>query len=838
MTKIESMVKWYMVSVKRMIQRRLNMKEDKRNTVFNGNNEDIRSEIKNILEECDKDLSENYIIDSDSEGCSEECRERFRKNEWKRVFSGDLYQKLYTIIFYQNFIKAREAMIHNSCAWQPCIKFFTLTEAQELCDLICPMEMREQINGNIQYNISEIHRPEDIWNIFNWFYTSEEFRYRFLHELRAFLTRRTREFASMICDSNDDNYPVLRKMEELKQIFDLTDIEIEIILFLYILLIDNYFCLGVFLDGLNGGDMKLEYIVEALGVNANSVLTALSSNSRLVRFGFVNTDELVLEYFFVNYLNGTQTAPVTDQFYSLFEGEALAWDMYGKFSEEEGTKLVQLIDSKPADQGLNILLHGASGTGKTSFVQSLAKKMGKQLYMIQLHSQDKEADTKTFRFAALEVANYRLDPEKVIVCVDECDDMLESGYCSDRAMVPFGEGSHRNSREKSLLNETMDWLKLTTIWVANTGKNSIDPSCRRRFDYNIEFEKVSPKTRKFIWENVLKRYGMEGRLSDEFLTSVSDRYPVNTGGIDVAVRNAAYIYEKNPHLDFQDQVKTYLLAHCNILNIRENRSLDEVVRDYSLEGLNIKTGPSLDRIIEACKNFCNEIEKAELRLGKPRMNILLTGAPGTGKTEFVKYLAKKLDKKLTTKMANDLLDCHVGETEKHIAKAFDEAYQEKRILFIDEGDAMLGSRSNATRNWEVSMVTTLLKQMENFQGIFIMATNFAQHLDTAALRRFIYKLQFDYLDEAGKELFYKRSFAHLKLPPMNEQEKATLDKIERLTPGDFNNVWEQFYYLGNSKVTHKEILEVLQSESNTKPNDPIENGFSQPKRSIGFHVEK
>ena len=76
LTKIESMVKWYMVSVKRMIQRRLNMKEDKRNTVFNGNNEDIRSEIKNILEECDKDLSENYIIDSDSEGYSEKMNGR------------------------------------------------------------------------------------------------------------------------------------------------------------------------------------------------------------------------------------------------------------------------------------------------------------------------------------------------------------------------------------------------------------------------------------------------------------------------------------------------------------------------------------------------------------------------------------------------------------------------------------------------------------------------------------------------------------------------------------------------------------------------------------------
>ena len=147
---------------------------------------------------------------------------------------------------------------------------------------------------------------------------------------------------------------------------------------------------------------------------------------------------------------------------------------------------------------------------------------------------------------------------------------------------------------------------------------------------------------------------------------------------------------------------------------------------------------------------------------------------------------------------------------------------------------MLGSRSKATHNWEVSMVTTLLNQMENFQGIFIMATNFAQHLDTAALRRFTYKLQFDYLDEDGKELFYKRSFAHLKLPPMDELEKAALAKIEKLTPGDFRTVRQQFYYLEDCKVTHREILEVLQAESNTKPKDPIEDAFSQTKRSIGF----
>ena len=795
------------------------------------------SDMESMLIERDNDFTVESIKISDSEKYSEEDWERFKQKEQKRVFSGDLYQKNCTIDFYLNFIEIYEGTINSHNAWQPCVKFFTIMEAREFYDSIYPSMERKQMKESNHHSPTEIQCLSDIRSVFGWLYEHLEFRYLFLRKLKEFLIQRKREFTKIIREDKECNPLLLRKMFELKQTFNLTNIEINIILFLYIIYSDKFFSLGDFLDCSSDREMKIEYIVNALNEDEDSIFTALTPNSRLARFGFVDTDDLTLARFFISYLNGTQMIPVTDRFYSLFEGEALSWDMYGEFSEEEGERLIQLIESKPANQGLNILFHGAPGTGKTSFVQSLAKQIGKQLYMIQLHSQDKEADTKTFRFAALEVANYRLDPEKVLVCVDECDDMLESGYCSDKSMLSFSEGDHRNSREKSLLNDTLDRLKLTTIWVANTDKSLIDPSCRRRFDYNVEFEEVTTKTRKFIWGNVLKRYGMEGVLSDEFLTFISDRYPVNTGSINVSVRNASNIHKKFSNQDFQDLVMTHLQRQCNILGIRENRSSTEVVRDYSLEGLNIKTGPSLDRIIVACKNFYQKSMKAELAPGRLRMNILLTGAPGTGKTEFVKYLAKELDKKLTTKMANDLLNCYVGETEKRIANAFEEAFQEKSILFIDEGDAMLGSRSKATHNWEVTMVTTLLNQMENFQGIFIMATNFAQHLDTAALRRFTYKLQFDYLAEEGKELFYERSFAHMKLPLMNELEKATLAKIEKLTPGDFNTVWLEFYYQEDSNVTHGEILKALQAESDTKPKDLFMDGFSQTKPSIGFHAE-
>ena len=55
------------------------------------------------------------------------------------------------------------------------------------------------------------------------------------------------------------------------------------------------------------------------------------------------------------------------------------------------------------------------------------------------------------------------------------------------------------------------------------------------------------------------------------------------------------------------------------------------------------------------------------------LNLLLYGAPGTGKTEFAKHVARTLDRKLIIKRTSDLLNCYVGETEKAIRKMFKDA---------------------------------------------------------------------------------------------------------------------------------------------------------------------
>ena len=69
--------------------------------------------------------------------------------------------------------------------------------------------------------------------------------------------------------------------------------------------------------------------------------------------------------------------------------------------------------------------------------------------------------------------------------------------------------------------------------------------------------------------------------------------------------------------------------------------------------LNIRGETSLEDIIEAVRFFLDGNASSQ---DMPRMNILLSGPPGTGKTEFVKYLGKRLELPVVTKMGSSILE--------------------------------------------------------------------------------------------------------------------------------------------------------------------------------------
>jgi len=607
-----------------------------------------------------------------------------------------------------------------------------------------------------------------------------------------------------------------QKVSELQNTMKLNDLEINILL-VFAFVRNNLLCIA---DGHNrhsDENDKAVFAAKSLDCELSEVMAVLDQKSRLRRYRCVDND-LDFNGGLLRFLNGFSHEPLTSMFYTISREETLPWDFYGPLAEKHGELIERIISCCDGTNSANILLYGAPGTGKTSFAKTLADRLHRTCYMIRQNDQNNDShNDPEFRFGALEVCAERVDPEHSLIVIDESDEMLR-GSSGSLFSLMFGGGLPVG--DKGRLNSVLDTVKVPTIWITNTPAEALDESSRRRFDYSIRFDPLTDSQRKMIWHNNVEKMQLEPLVSNAMQTKFASVYPVSAGGITMVLQNVAKLKPKTE--DVENLVDRLMKPHCELLGLSMQRNKMLPARDYSLEGVNIKGKIPLTQIVEAIRNYqagsTDEIDR-------PRMNLLLSGAPGTGKTEFVKYLGAELNTKVIVKMGSDLLNMYVGGTEQQIKAAFAEAEQEHAILFLDEIDGMLQSRERAQRSWEVTQVNELLHQMENFNGIMIGATNFSANLDPAVMRRFTFKLEFDYLDEVGKKLFFERMFQ----AKLSAEEERKLASVPRLAPGDFRTVRQSFFYLGGN-VSNDDRIEALRKESESKQ----DLKSSCEKKRIGF----
>jgi SpoVK/Ycf46/Vps4 family AAA+-type ATPase len=189
------------------------------------------------------------------------------------------------------------------------------------------------------------------------------------------------------------------------------------------------------------------------------------------------------------------------------------------------------------------------------------------------------------------------------------------------------------------------------------------------------------------------------------------------------------------------------------------------------------------------------------------------GPAGTGKSELARYMADEIGKPLMLRRASDILSMWVGGSEKNIANMFAEARQQEAVLVLDEADSFLADRRDAKQSWEVTQVNELLTQMEAFEGIFVCTTNLMEKLDQASLRRFAFKLKFDYLNADQRWAMFTQEFERLggELATAADWEKQVRN-LSKLTPGDFAVAARQFTILNTpatAGVLYRQLLEEL-----------------------------
>lgn len=203
--------------------------------------------------------------------------------------------------------------------------------------------------------------------------------------------------------------------------------------------------------------------------------------------------------------------------------------------------------------------------------------------------------------------------------------------------------------------------------------------------------------------------------------------------------------------------------------------------------LNSNEELELKGIIFAIQNkekLYSEIMDNKITYGKG-IKILFYGPPGTGKTLSARVVAGETKMPLISVRLNQLFNKYVGDTEKNIRRYFETAEKRNAILFFDECDSLIMSRDNLNRSFEFSFANTFLKEVENFNGVLILATNYENIRDRALNRRIQFFLRFENPDYESRIRLLRKIISEKYQKNIDISSVAKV----RFNGGHLKNVW-------------------------------------------------
>lgn len=233
-----------------------------------------------------------------------------------------------------------------------------------------------------------------------------------------------------------------------------------------------------------------------------------------------------------------------------------------------------------------------------------------------------------------------------------------------------------------------------------------------------------------------------------------------------------------------------------------------------------------DQVMDRVKEIRNWIAYKDMllyewgldRIIKPGYRALFYGPPGTGKTFTASLLGKTMGLDTYRIDLSMMISKFIGETEKNIAKVFDQAEYRNWILFFDEADALFGKRTQTNSsndrfaNQEVSY---LLQRVEDFSGVVILSSNLEGNIDDAFARRFQSMIYFPMPGKAERLEIWQSAFSDPDFLDPTIDLNAIAEQYE-LSGGSIMNVVRSSYLsaaaLETPLITQKDIMKGIREE--------------------------
>ncbi len=334
----------------------------------------------------------------------------------------------------------------------------------------------------------------------------------------------------------------------------------------------------------------------------------------------------------------------------------LEWSDFDHLAEDRDY-LASILEGalQQSAKGVNILLYGPNGTGKTELSKVLANRLGVTLFGVGEKDERGDEPSRGERLAELRLAGCLLgkDPNALLL-FDEMDDLLSGGsmmsflfgFMSDRA-----SGGMRGSRSKLFMNRLLEENAAPTIWTTNHAE-SIDPAFLRRMTYVVHLRKPPTRVRERILTRQLEKSDVH--IEPENVSILAHRFEMPPGVADGPIRAAALLPEDDKYAALERGFRNIAALMCC---------------ERPSQGSPERFDP---RFIRADHDLVDLAERLTGHGAKP-FSICLQGPPGTGKSAYARYLAERMGMEVLHKRTSDLLSMFVGGSEKNIAEAFSEA---------------------------------------------------------------------------------------------------------------------------------------------------------------------